>query len=235
MERSSDHDEIATALAEARPAPRDAFVEELDERVAAGFPRRSRFEQLALGGPRRLDRGLSPQRLLFAGGAAALAAIAIATVVVATNDSAPGSRPTSGLLSHDRPHWRRRFLGLRGRSPGRRARIIRERAVLRAIPQAAATASSSASQRRARAGPLIRGRKRRRHIRQPTGPSKPKASPTSRATARSSAPPRSACSPTPPTSPTTPPRSSPRSTTPTASSCTRRPARARTAAPVSNC
>ena len=30
MERSRDHDEIAAALAEARPAPREDFVQELD-------------------------------------------------------------------------------------------------------------------------------------------------------------------------------------------------------------
>jgi Domain of unknown function (DUF4349) len=110
MERSRGHDEIATALAEARLAPRDAFAEELDERVSAGFPRRARLDNSPLGGFAAWLRALSPQRLLFAGGATALAAIAIATVVVANSGSgapessgASGSRATGGLLSQFTP------------------------------------------------------------------------------------------------------------------------------------
>jgi len=89
MERFRDHDKIAAALAEARPAPRDAFAEELDERVAAGFPRRSRFSGSPLASLTARIRGLPPRRLVLAGGTAALAAIAIATVVIAggTSDS----------------------------------------------------------------------------------------------------------------------------------------------------
>jgi hypothetical protein len=87
MERSSDSDKLGTALAEARPTPRIAFTQELDERVAAGFPRRSRFDDTALSGIVEWIRMLSPQRLLFAGGTAALAAIAIATVIATSSDS----------------------------------------------------------------------------------------------------------------------------------------------------
>ncbi len=104
MERSSDHNDLATALAEARPAPRDAFAEELDERVAAGFPRRSRLDNSPLAGFAAWLRALSPQRLLFAGGTAALAAIAIATVVVTSGGSGPSEpQPTNGLLSELAP------------------------------------------------------------------------------------------------------------------------------------
>jgi hypothetical protein len=110
MERSRDHDEIATALAEARPAPRQAFAQELDERVAAGFPRRSRLNASPLAGVAAWIRGLPPRRLLFAGSTATLAAIAIVTVVIATNNSgapenlgASESRPTSGLLDQFTP------------------------------------------------------------------------------------------------------------------------------------
>jgi hypothetical protein len=103
MERSSDHNDLATALAEIRPAPRENFVRELDERAAAGFPRRSRLDNSPLAGFAAWVRSLSPQRLLFAGGTAALAAIAIATVLVAGTDSrqqpAPEQGPSSGLLS----------------------------------------------------------------------------------------------------------------------------------------
>jgi hypothetical protein len=102
MERSNEHSDLATALAEARPAPREDFTQELDERVAAGFPRRSRLSRtpLALLGDR--VRAISLQRLLFAGGGAVLATIAIATVIVAGSGSGqPASEqsPSSGLLS----------------------------------------------------------------------------------------------------------------------------------------
>jgi hypothetical protein len=104
MERSSNHNDLAITLAEVRPAPRDAFAEELDERVAAGFPRRSRLDNSPLAGFAAWLHALSPQRLLFASGSAALAAIAIATVVVASSDSGPSdSRPASGLLSQFSP------------------------------------------------------------------------------------------------------------------------------------
>jgi hypothetical protein len=86
MERSSEYEDVAFALAELKPTPRAGFAAELDELVAAGFPRKSRF-----GGLQTIAtwvRGLSPQRLLVASGATALAAIVIATVVVAANDSA---------------------------------------------------------------------------------------------------------------------------------------------------
>jgi hypothetical protein len=105
MERCRDHDKIATALAEVRPAPRDAFVEDLDKRVAAGFTQRPSIHSSPFAGFAAWVRALSPQRLLLASGTAALAAIAIATVVVATNDSGPPSeaQPTSGLLSQFTP------------------------------------------------------------------------------------------------------------------------------------
>lgn len=87
MERSSEHQDLAVALAELRPEPRPAFTAELDERAAAGFPRRSRFAGTPLAVlAARLPR-LSPRRIAFAGGGAALAAIAIATVVIANVDS----------------------------------------------------------------------------------------------------------------------------------------------------
>ena len=91
MERSRDHDKIATALAEARPAPRQDFAQELDQRVAAGFPRRSRVSRSRLAGLTQWLGARSPMRLSFAGAAVALVAIAIATAVIA--NSGPGSRP----------------------------------------------------------------------------------------------------------------------------------------------
>jgi hypothetical protein len=104
MERSRDHDAIATALAEARPAPRQDFAQELDQRVAAGFPRRSGPNNSPFAGFVAWVRALSPQRLLLASCATVLAAIAIATIVVATNDPGPSdSRSATGLLSQFTP------------------------------------------------------------------------------------------------------------------------------------
>jgi hypothetical protein len=110
MERSKDHDKIATALAEARPAPRDAFAQELDKRVAAGFPWRSGLDGSPLAGLAAWIRSLPPRRPLFAGSTMALVAIVVATVVIASSDSgapenlgASESRPTSGLLGQFTP------------------------------------------------------------------------------------------------------------------------------------
>jgi hypothetical protein len=91
MERSKGHDEIATALAEARPAPRQAFARELDQRVAAGFPRRSRFGRPPLAGFARRIGAHSPMRPSLVAAAVALIAVAVATVIVASSDS--GQRP----------------------------------------------------------------------------------------------------------------------------------------------
>lgn len=86
MERSSEYDDLAIALAEVRPAPRDDFATELDELVAAGF-RKARIGRLQAIVMRL--RELSPQRRLVASGAVALTAIAIATVVISNTGSDP--------------------------------------------------------------------------------------------------------------------------------------------------
>ena len=93
MERSRDHDKIAAALAEARPAPRQAFAQELDQRVAAGFPRRSRFSRSPLAALADRIGERSPMRLSFACAAVALVAIAVATAVIASSGSETGSGP----------------------------------------------------------------------------------------------------------------------------------------------
>jgi hypothetical protein len=87
MDRSSEHHDLAVALAELRQTAREDFVKELDQRAAAGFPRRSSSRTTPLGALADRIRGLAPQRLLLASGSAALAAIAIATVIVAGSDS----------------------------------------------------------------------------------------------------------------------------------------------------
>lgn len=91
MERFEEHQDLAVALAELRQTPRETFARELDERVAAGFPRHSPSGTTPLGVLADRIRDLTSQRLLFASGTAALATIAIATVVVASNDSHSGN------------------------------------------------------------------------------------------------------------------------------------------------
>ncbi len=104
MERSREYEDVAVALAEVRPTPRDDFAAELDELVAAGFPRRSRSGGSPLAALTARLRAASPQRLLFAGGSTALAAIAVATVVVASNDSTPGPVALDSRQHSERPH-----------------------------------------------------------------------------------------------------------------------------------
>lgn len=100
MERFSDHNDLATALAEVRPAPRDAFADELDKRVAAGFPPHARLAGSPLEGFVAWVRALPPQRLLFASGATALAAILLATVLIASSGPrTSGPPPSNGPLS----------------------------------------------------------------------------------------------------------------------------------------
>jgi Domain of unknown function (DUF4349) len=141
MERSRDHDKIATALAEARPAPREAFAEDLDDLVAAGFPRRSRFRRPPLAGLADRISARSPMRLSFAAAAVALVAIAVATVVIASSDSGSGSR-TIAIDSGPTP---RRPHGVQGSEVAPQVAAPESGSVQYsdAIPQAAATGSSS--------------------------------------------------------------------------------------------
>jgi hypothetical protein len=87
-----EDDRLVSALESLRPQPRPAFAAELDERAAAGFPRRARGSALRRFAERM--RSIEPRRALIPAGATALAAVAAATLVVAVNE--PG-QPSSGL------------------------------------------------------------------------------------------------------------------------------------------
>jgi hypothetical protein len=104
MERSREYEDVAVALAEVRPVPREDFAAELDELVAAGFPRSPRFGGSLLAAIATRFRGPSPRRLLLAAGSTALAAIAIATVVLAGKDSSPAPVALDRLQQVERPH-----------------------------------------------------------------------------------------------------------------------------------
>lgn len=76
-------DELAAELRALRPKPQPGFAAELDERAAAGFPRRSRLPLSS-----SFDFGfLKPRRLMLASGAAALLAIVVATAMVTTSEN----------------------------------------------------------------------------------------------------------------------------------------------------
>lgn len=90
--RSRD-DQLSADLRALRPTPRPRFTAELDQRAAAGFPRRSRLPRLSL---ERL-RAVPPRRILIPAGGLAVFAIAAVTAVVATNESEDRSRGGSTL------------------------------------------------------------------------------------------------------------------------------------------
>lgn len=97
METPRDRDDkLAAELRALRPTPRPEFAAELDERAAAGFPRRSRLPRLSL--PQL--RSIKPRRLLLPAGGLAIAAIAIATVVVSTDETKDSPGGGSGVLSY---------------------------------------------------------------------------------------------------------------------------------------
>jgi hypothetical protein len=86
METPRD-DQLAEDLRALRPAPRPEFAAELDQRAAAGFPRRSHWRWT----PFERLRTVQPRKLLIPAGGFAVLAIAIATAVTMsseTNDSA---------------------------------------------------------------------------------------------------------------------------------------------------
>jgi hypothetical protein len=91
-------DQLIADLQALRPTPRPQFTAELDDRAAAGFPRRSRLPVLSFD---RLH-AISPRRLLLPAGAAAVLAISAMTAVIVTNDG--GTEPqTHFALSNLKP------------------------------------------------------------------------------------------------------------------------------------
>ncbi|HEX7280074.1 MAG TPA: DUF4349 domain-containing protein [Solirubrobacterales bacterium] len=83
MEAPRDrNDQLDEELRALRPTPRPEFAAELDERAAAGFPRRSRLPRASFFD--RL-RTISPRRMLLPAGGVAVVAVTVATVVVGIN------------------------------------------------------------------------------------------------------------------------------------------------------
>jgi hypothetical protein len=93
METPRD-DQLAADLRALRPTPRPEFAAELDQRAAAGFPRRTHWRWT----PFERLRSMQPGKLLIPAGGFAVLAIALATVVTVSNDSGEKAQ-TGGMLS----------------------------------------------------------------------------------------------------------------------------------------
>jgi hypothetical protein len=82
MEMPRD-DQLAADLRALRPAPRPEFAAELDQRAAAGFPRRTHWRWT----PFERLRSMQPRKLLIPAGGVAILAIAVTTALVAMQGS----------------------------------------------------------------------------------------------------------------------------------------------------
>jgi len=92
METPRD-DQLIADLKALRATPRPEFAAELDERAAAGFPRRSHWRWT----PFERLRAVQPRKLLIPAGGLAVVAIAIATAIAVSSNSGSTSE-SSGLL-----------------------------------------------------------------------------------------------------------------------------------------
>lgn len=97
METPRDNDQLAADLRALRPTPRPEFAAELDQRAAAGFPRRTRLRLPSL---HRLH-AIEPRRLLLPAGGLAIVAIAVATAVIATGNRSDGRLDMAVAPKHE--------------------------------------------------------------------------------------------------------------------------------------
>jgi hypothetical protein len=95
-------DQLIADLQAVRPTPRPRFAAELDERAAAGFPRRSRWPLATAWN--RLFAGLTLRRALIPAGGVAVAVIAVAAALIAT-DGGSSNQPRD-LFSSSGPDQR---------------------------------------------------------------------------------------------------------------------------------
>jgi hypothetical protein len=92
-----DDDTLFAELRALRPTPRPEFAAELDERAAAGFPRRDDASAAAKPFASLIEswRALSPRRRFVPALGMALAALVVATAVVAISQSGTKSNPAN--------------------------------------------------------------------------------------------------------------------------------------------
>lgn len=95
-----DDDTLFAELRALRPTPRPEFTAELDERAAAGFPRRDRTSAATMPFALLADRwrALSPRGRLVPALTMALAALVVATAVVAITQSGPRTNPADDAV-----------------------------------------------------------------------------------------------------------------------------------------
>ena len=93
-----DDDTLLMELREIRPTPRPEFTAELDERAAAGFPRRDGASASPFDALVDRFRALTPRGRLIPVLGTAMAVLIVATVVVGISQSGSGSS-SSGRLS----------------------------------------------------------------------------------------------------------------------------------------
>ena len=95
METPRDRDDrLAAELRALRPAPSSEFAAKLDERAAAGFPRRSRGPRLSLSSLRPAQ----PRRLLLAGGTIAVLIVLAASAMIVASRGGSGPDDNLALL-----------------------------------------------------------------------------------------------------------------------------------------
>lgn len=101
---SHREEDLAAALRAMRPTPRPAFAAELDARAAAGFPRPE------TGGESFLSRALArlhatpPRKVLVPAGAIAVAAVVVATAVIAFSEHGTGGVQQNLSVAPAEPH-----------------------------------------------------------------------------------------------------------------------------------
>jgi hypothetical protein len=113
MKPIRDDADLAATLQTLRPTPGPAFTAELDERAAAGFPRRAPEHSSPLARVLASLRPTQHRRLILPAAGVALATVAIATAVILSRgeDSKPGvissaSGVEVGGPGHSRSHLR---------------------------------------------------------------------------------------------------------------------------------
>jgi hypothetical protein len=95
-----DDDNLLAQLRELRPKPRPEFTAELDERAAAGFPRRANPSKSVTPFTLLAEhwRGLTPRRRLMPVLAVVFATLVVATAVVAISGSGTKSNPAEDAV-----------------------------------------------------------------------------------------------------------------------------------------
>jgi uncharacterized protein DUF4349 len=97
-----DDIDLAAELRALRPSPRQDFTEKLDARAAEGFPPERRPGDTLLGRMRNALDAVSPRRIAIPTGAAALTALAVATVAISLGEQGSENSPRTAISLGER-------------------------------------------------------------------------------------------------------------------------------------